>query len=103
MDIEDLRENIIKISGLINDSSIDNSYVFFYDETNNIRKLYILDDKTFNSEPIVFVLGGIVYKNNRVNFDELKNLLKIQKSNNDIKLKHIAKGEFPEIISSIRM
>ena len=44
-------------------------YHFFYDETNNIRKFYLKDNK-FNSDCLDnFVLGGIVFEGEQY-FDE---------------------------------
>lgn len=89
-----------KIHGLNN---LNDKYTFFYDETNNIRKLYIKEDHKLNV-PVVsnFVLGGVVSDELSKNFDirELRERLKLDKDIFEIKTKHIAKGNFKEAISS---
>lgn len=66
---------------------------FFYDESNNIRKLW-LDKYDFNA-PIDrdFVLGGVMHfgKECKADVDELKNKLQLQKSVKEVKFKHISK------------
>lgn len=56
MFIENLRNKLISKNNLQDTNSV---YTFFYDETNNTRKLY-LKENYFNAEPAPFVLGGIV-------------------------------------------
>lgn len=78
---------------------------FYYDETNNFRKilfknkelLNISNDKLFKN----FVLGGIVLeKNQNVNIDNLKNLIKLDKTVKEMKLKHFGKCDFLDILKS---
>lgn len=101
MDINELRNDLIKINQLSNTSD---QYTFFYDETNNIRKLYI-DNQSFNSEPSIFALGGIVCnsKNPVFNKENLRAILGIQPSANEIKRKHLVQGNFEEIICSSKI
>lgn len=98
MFIENLRNTLISKNNLQDTNSV---YTFFYDETNNIRKLY-LKENYFNAEPAPFVLGGIVAINK--NFfsknNELRTILNLQPSVKEIKLKHLAKGTFTDIIKS---
>lgn len=68
-------------------------YFFFYDETDNARRVFIKDN-TFNdfSNNKVFTLGGIMSKNNKVlknfDFENFKKKLNLE-NNNDIKFKDI--------------
>lgn len=68
---------------------------FFYDESNNIRKLW-LKEKDFNT-PVNrhFVLGGVMYFGETYNadFSILKNELCLQKSVKEIKFKHISSNK----------
>lgn len=101
MDINELRNNLIEINRLSNTSDL---YTFFYDETNNVRKLYI-DNQSFNTEPCIFALGGIVCnsKNPVFNEENLRAILRIQPSANEIKRKHLVRGNFEEIICSSKI
>ena len=77
--------------------NIDNEYIFYYDETNNIRKLRIKEDGNFNipSKDINknFVLGGIVYKKDITSLDttKLKEDLDLDKKIIDMKFKNVSK------------
>lgn len=68
---------------------------FYYDESNNIRKLW-LKDNNFNA-PIDsdFILGGVMHfgKTCMADVDSLKKALQLQKSTKEIKFKHISKGK----------
>ena len=68
---------------------------FYYDESNNIRKLW-LDENDFNA-PIDsdFVLGGVMYFGDKstANVDSLKTKLRLQKSAKEMKFKHISKAK----------
>jgi hypothetical protein len=75
---------------------------FFYDESNNIRKLW-LDENGFNaSVDSDFVLGGVMHFGKTCNayVDALKNELRLQKSAEEMKFMHISKGkDFFECLS----
>jgi len=68
---------------------------FFYDESNNIRKLW-LDEHDFNA-PIDrdFILGGVMHfgRECKADVNELKNKLRLQKSVKEMKFKHISKSK----------
>lgn len=71
---------------------VDGKYIFYYDETGNIRKL-TLTKKGFNVSKIpTFVLGGVVFKEKQlIEEKELKESIGIsQKSIKELKFKHIA-------------
>ena len=96
------------VQGLQNIKTLNEKFVFYYDETNNISKLSLLKEKYFNigldNVYKNFVLGGVCLKErvSQEKIDELKNNLKLQ-SIKDIKLKHIAKGDFLECLSSNKL
>lgn len=67
---------------------------FYYDESNNIRKLWLSEDD-FNA-PIDsdFVLGGVMHFGDKsmADVDSLKSQLRLQKSAKEMKFKHISKA-----------
>lgn len=78
----------------------DKKYHFFYDESNNPRKLYTREADFNSSITGSFVLGGIVDEGNVFNFEELKNSLKLQKNVKELKFKHLASGDFISCLNS---
>jgi len=102
--LDDLRENLG-----ISIEKLDDSFIFYYDETNNIRKLYLLKEKYFNigldNVYKNFILGGVCFSKeiDKVKIDDLKKNLKLQKNIKEIKLKHIAKGNFLECLTSNKL
>lgn len=91
-----------------------NEYIFFYDETNNFRKLYLHEsyrDKFYlNSTANPFVLGGLVFKKKLHNLDEISanlNLLfknlNYQKTQKEFKFKHVAKGDLEHVLKSNKL
>lgn len=98
MDLSIFRQMLLDDSGsdLSNDLvKFDNKEcVFYYDESNNTRKLW-LDKDDFNA-PIDrdFTLGGVMHfgKSCNARVDALKRELQLQKSVKEIKFKHISKS-----------
>lgn len=83
---------------------VDEEYVFFYDETNNVRKFWITDDG-FNQKPTNFVLGGLVHKKSTpiTGIEELITSLHIQKSATEIKFNQLATGSYLGVLNSKRI
>lgn len=102
MDVNDIRDLLIRSNGLKNTDEI---YTFYYDETNNIRKLHLNDSGLNVEKANNFVLAGIVHKGLRsnANFSTLLESLKLQKSTNELKLKHIAKGGVLDMLKSEKL
>lgn len=81
----------------------DNSYILFYDETNNVRKLRLRENGLNIKKCDSFVLGGIALSPEH---DELpcisglRSTLKIPSNAPEIKLELIAKGDFEKILAS---
>ena len=85
------------------------SYTFFYDESNNIRKLF-LKGKGFNTDSHsnpspCFVLAGIVHEGNAAESDikELLNALKLPPTAKELKFKQVAKGGFLDNLKSAKL
>lgn len=84
----------------------------YYDETNNARKFYLTNDKEdyINSEVTFFVLGGVATSDclsEKPDFnhslEELFKKLGLQKTQKELKFKHIANGNFETILSSKKL
>jgi hypothetical protein len=102
IDIDEIRDAHIGAFGL---SKADETYTFYHDETNNIKKLR-LDAQGLNvAEPAIFVLGGIVHSGapRALDIQPLRDAMRIQASADEIKLKHVAKGEFLELLKSDKL
>lgn len=100
IDINDIRNPQIKAHSL----SVDQSYTFYYDETNNIRRLYINDNGMNVTELKPFILGGVAHKSDKnIDLSDLRHELKIQSNVQELKLKHICRGDFSEILESDRL
>ena len=105
----DLTKDRALIISVMQLENMDNIYIFYYDETNNIRKLRLKENGTFNIQANQinqnFVLAGIVCEENKYSLEvqSLKNDLYLDKNNNEIKFKHIAKGNFIECLNSKKL
>jgi hypothetical protein len=102
IDVNDLREATIALYEL---DRVDEVYTLYYDETNNIRRLHITRDGLNVRDPGCFVLGGIAHRGqpHDLGFAELRSALKVQKSVKELKLKHIGRGAFLEVLSAERL
>ncbi|WAL61789.1 DUF3800 domain-containing protein [Thermocoleostomius sinensis] len=81
-------------------ADFDSSFTFYYDETNNIRKFYVREvdfNSSFNSN---FVLGGLVYEGTQPKIKSLFDGFNLQNNIKEVKLKHIAKGNFLDCLKS---
>ena len=88
-------------------ADFDSYFTFYYDETNNIRKFHVREKEgnidfnySFNSN---FVLGGLVYEGTQPDIKPLFDRLNLQKNITDVKLNHIAKGEFLDCLKSEKL
>lgn len=59
---DEVRAMMIRAHGI---RRADDKFAFFYDETNNIRKLTLTEDGTIVPERNNFVLGGVVLEEGR--------------------------------------
>lgn len=83
-----------------NHDSPERFYTFFYDESNNVRVLSLVDgkfntDKHSNPSPF-FILAGIAFKGTSTtsNTMDLITSLKMQPSAKELKFNQVAKGDF---------
>ncbi|VXD12938.1 DUF3800 domain-containing protein [Planktothrix paucivesiculata] len=84
-------------------ADFDSSFTFYYDETNNIRKFYVREidfNSSFNSN---FVLGGLVHEGIQPNIKSLFDRLNLQNNIKEVKLKHIATGNFLDCLKSEKL
>lgn len=102
VDINEFRESQIRLYGL---SKLDERYTFYHDETNNIRKLHVVAHGLNVAELKVFVLGGVVHDGEprSMNIQPLRASMRIPESVSEIKLKHVAKGDFLDLLRSAKL
>jgi len=100
LDIRDIRKYWKRIHP---EADFDKSYTFYYDETNNIKKFHVRESDFNSSFSSNFILGGLVFEDTSPNLAELFVGLKLQKSVRDVKLKHLAKGDFCECLKSKKL
>lgn len=83
----------------------DAELVLYYDETNNVRKLRLTDNGLNVAKHDNFVLGGIVLKPGQSagDIEELRKLLWIQKTAEEIKFDLVAKGDFEKVLDSAKL
>lgn len=79
------------------------SYTFFYDETNNFRKLKVREFDFNNSLDANFVLGGVVYSGERPQIDDIFDFLKLPANQTEVKFKTIANGDFLICLTSKKL
>ena len=99
MDVNEIRELAKALHGF---DKIDGDYTFYYDETNNIRRLRVTPTGLNVRNPQCYVLGGIAHKGpiRDLHIDALRSALRIQHSAPEIKLRHLGKGEFIDLLKS---
>jgi len=108
-DFKDFNKHIDFEAKLHNWKNINSHYIFYYDETNNIRKLWFKHENKLNIEiedlSKNFILGGVAHLESQVNFniDILKNSLNLPPNIKEMKLKHIAKGDFLSCLKSKKL
>tara|TARA_R110002111_G_scaffold106609_5_gene164990 strand:+ start:778 stop:1929 length:1152 start_codon:yes stop_codon:yes gene_type:complete len=90
-EINELR-NVTKL--MVPFADFDLERTFYYDETNNIGKFYVQETDFNTAFDSNFILGGIVSNGNIPDFTDFINGLNLQANVNEIKFKHIAKGDF---------
>lgn len=102
IDVNEIRDREIGLHGL---TKADEIYTMYYDETNNIRRLHVRPDGLNIKEPKCFVIGGIAHRGivRDLKFDALRAALRLQTSVKDMKLEHIAKGDFPRVLATPKL
>lgn len=81
----------------------DVALTFYYDETNNVKKLH-LKKGDFNVDYTAnFVLGGYAYSGAKPDLNDVFNGIALQPTVTEVKLKHIATGEFDDCLKSQKL
>lgn len=91
--------------------SEENNYTFYYDESNNVRTLtlgedkYNIDNDENQKASMNFILAGIAHKSSEtdLDFNALIESLSLQENIKEIKFKHIAKGNFEQVLKSNKL
>ena len=99
-DVSDIR-TMTKM--LAQTADFESFFTFYYDETNNIRKFYLRETDFNYSFTSNFILGGLVYEGVQPDIQILFKKLNLQSNIKEVKLKHIAKGEFLDCLKSERL
>lgn len=77
---------------------------FYYDETNNYRKVRLCNGKLNFEGDGDFVLGGIVVDSGvGIELDDIYKQIRLDKSANEMKFKHVASGDFLAILNSKKL
>lgn len=84
-------------------ADFDSPFVFYYDETNNIRKFYVRQNDFNATFTANFVLGGLLHRGLPPDVQPLIDQFRLQASVKEIKLKHLARGEFLECLESEKL
>jgi hypothetical protein len=102
IDVNTLRDPVIQMNGLFNADAV---YTIYYDETNNIRRLHVRPDGLNVGHPECFVVCGIAYRGpvRVIDLEGLRSILKLQRTANEIKLKHVAKGDFLSLLNAKKL
>jgi hypothetical protein len=99
IDVNPTRDAILAVFPMPN---VDGDYCFYYDETNNVRKLHLTADGMNIRRPHCFVLGGVVHSGppKPIDLSDLRIRLRIQSNVKEIKLKHLGSGDFLDLLGS---
>lgn len=100
-EVREVRKMSEQMFGL---KELDSKFKFFYDETNNIRRFHLKEDKFNESIKTNFILGGIVLEEGQeINPKPLFDGFGLQKNIVEVKLKNLAKGDFIECLNSVHL
>lgn len=102
IDVNEIRGPTIALSGL---TGVDRAATFYYDETNNIRRLHLTPDGLNVRTPQCFVLGGVVHPGTvpSLDFEDLRRAFGLQKSSLELKLEQLGKGDFLSLLNAPRI
>lgn len=102
IDVNEMRSSTIALRGL---TGVDRSFTFYYDETNNIRRLHLTPDGLNVRTPQCFVLGGVVHPGTvpPLDFEDLRSAFALQKSSLELKLEQLGKGDFLLLLNAPRI
>ncbi|WP_133254308.1 DUF3800 domain-containing protein [Phenylobacterium deserti] len=99
IDVNAVRNPQILLHGL---SGADRVYTFYYDETNNIRRLHVTANGFNVREPMCFVLGGVAHRGapRPLDMAALKSAVRLQPNATELKLAHLGKGDLFSLLKS---
>jgi hypothetical protein len=102
LDVDAIRKPVLALNDV---AEIDRPHTFYYDETNNLRKLVLRERGLNVPSPGCFAVGGIVHRGSSpcVKIADLRERLRTQPSATELKLKHVAKGSFLELLGSRKL
>ena len=102
IDVNAMRDPVIALNRL---TRADDAYTFYYDETNNIRRLHVTADGFNVREPLCFVLGGIGHRGppRALDLGGLKRAVQLQATAKELKLAHLGKGDILSLLKSWRV
>lgn len=102
VDIQTLRAPILALHHL---PGVDALFTFYYDETNNIRKLMLTPEGMNIRRPNSFVLGGIFHSGSPrlIDLNSLRDALMLQPTVTELKLRHLGQGGFLDLLGSKRL
>lgn len=99
-DVRDIREYLL---AYFPKADFDKNYTFYYDETNNLKKFYVREADFNASFSSNFILGGLCFEKTPTDLLDLFSGLKLQNNITDVKLKHLARGEFLDCVKSQKL
>ncbi len=101
LQISELRNIEIKMAKLqtIN-ANFNRHYRFFYDETNNVRRLRLKENRFNFQLNKNFILGGLAIIGDLPDLSVIRSRINLQHNVNEIKFKYIAKGSFSDCLKS---
>jgi hypothetical protein len=97
IDVNERRAPAIALNGL---THVDDAYTFYYDETNNPRRLHVTADG-FNVEaPLCFVLGGVAHRGapRPLDITGLRQTVRLQTTAKELKRENLGKGDFLQLL-----
>ena len=101
-DLELYRKTLIEMHGIRN---ADVAYTIYFDETNNIAKLRLNAGKLNVSDSACFALGGLamVGRKELPLLSDLTELFGVASSVDELKRRHLGKGDFTAILASTKV
>lgn len=102
VEVEDRRRPVIQANHL---TRADRAYTFYYDESNNPRKVRLAGGSLNVRNPGCFVLAGVVHAGapRVIDVGSLRSALRLQATAGEFKLKHLAKGDFLRVLDNPRI
>lgn len=102
IDVNVVRDPVIALNGL---TRADDAYTFYYDETNNIRRLHVTSEGLNVRDPMCFVLGGVAHRGppRPLDIAGLRAAVRLQPSAPELKLRHLGSGDILDLLKSARV